>query len=395
MLYAIHQKKYKFSAAIAFLYFYWHTATFIFPFCLAFGYFIFEQFYGQKPDWKKIAWPLAGTAGAVFVAFLISPGMIAYLRDVIFPVFFDTTLTKTTQISEGSEVYGKSFFVVLSAFFWFLAALFIAGSYEIMRYVQTKRGMQQAEDEIDMSIQPLRMMLFMASISFLAATTLSARFLDYFVYFCLLYVAVALTDAGKFFEIRGGLFRKSFRTGIIIIALFLFADLSLKSYDSLGGSRSHLLAQAPAGWLNANLEKNTVIFNADWDSFPTLYYFTGDKFRYVTGLEPRFLYDLDARTYWTWNSIGSGFYCTESDCSGIKERQEAELAKEDGKKKWYEDQGNLIADSIIKDFQTDIVVASINRKKLLEVMDNSDRFKKEFFDDKNSAYAIYRVIKKK
>lgn len=392
MLYFIHQNKYKSSAVVAFLYFYWHTATFIFPLCLAFGYFIFEQFYGRKPDWKKILWPSVGTFAAVSLAYLISPGIVAYLRDVIFPVFFDTTLAKTTQIAEGSEVYGKNFFVTLSYFFWFLATLFIAGTYEVLRYVQVKKGIQIVEDETNMLIQPLRTMLFMASIAFLAASALSARFLDYFVYFCLLYVAIVVTDAEKFFEIRGKLFRKSFLAGISIMAIFLFVDLSLKFYDSLGGSYSHLIAQAPAEWLNTNVKKDAIIFNADWDSFPTLYYFTGDRFRYVTGLEPRFLYDLEPKLYWIWNSIGSGFYCEKSDCSEMIKQREKYFAKPESKKKWQESQGNLIADAIWNNFRADIVVLSLNRKNLLEVMDNSSRFKKELFDDKNSAYAIYRII---
>jgi hypothetical protein len=150
MLYFIHQKKYRTTAVISFLYFYWHTATFIFPFFLAFGYFIFEQFYGKKPDWKKIAWPLIGTLASVFLVYLISPGVVAYLKNVIFPVFFDTTLTKNINILEGNEVYGRNFFTVFSSFFWFLATLFIAGAYEILRYVQTKRGLQR-EDNLDLS----------------------------------------------------------------------------------------------------------------------------------------------------------------------------------------------------------------------------------------------------
>lgn len=393
MLYFIHQKKYKFSAVIAFLYFYWHTATFIFPFCLALGYFIFEQFYGKKPDWRKISWPFFGTIAAIVITYLISPGIVAYLRDVIFPVFIDTTLTKTTKISEGNEVYGKNFFVTLASFFWLLAALFIAGTYEVARYIQAKRGIEIGEDSINLNIQPLRAMLFMASGVFLVASVISARFLDYFVYFCLLYISIAVTDVGKFFEIKGKLFRKSFLIGIMIIAVFLFVNLSLRFHDSMAGSHSHLIASAPAEWLNVNLEKDKIIFNTDWDSFPTLYYFTGDKFRYVTGLEPRFLYDLDQKKYWMWSSIGNGIYCDSSDCSEIIKKQDSEIIQEESKKRWYKNQGDLIADTVLKEFQTDIIVVSLRRINLLAVMDNSERFKKEFFDDKNSVYAIYRIIK--
>jgi hypothetical protein len=392
MLYFIYQKKYWAMAIISFLYFYWHTATFIFPFCLAFGYFLFEQFYGKKPDWKLIGWSFFGTGGAVFLAYLISPGIVAYLKDVIFPVFFDTTLAKTTKIAEGSEVYGKDFFAILSSFFWFLAALFIVGAYEILRYVEAKRGLQNQEDEPDLSIQPLRATLFVASLIFLAASSLSGRFLDYFAYFCLLYIAIAASDVAKFFKINGKLFRRSFLVGGSIVVFYLIVNLSLNFYDSLASSRSHLIAQAPAEWLNANEKQDKIIFNVDWDSFPVLYYFTGDKFFYVTGLEPRFLYDLDPKKYWIWNNIGSGIYCEKDDCSEIIEQRKTALLKDENRKNWYKYEGNLIADAIQTNFKTDVIVASIRRNDLSAVMDNSSRFEKKFFDDKNSAYAVYQII---
>ena len=394
MLYFIHRKKYFITAVIAFLYFYWHTATLAFPFCLAFGYFIFEQFYGKKPNWKIILWPFFGTLAAIFLAYWISPGVIAYLKDVIFPVFFDTSLTKSTGIAEGGEVYGRDLIETSSSFFLFFAALVIAGSYEIFRYVQFKRGIQKAEDEIVISIQPLRAMLFMASIAFFGAIAMSSRFIDYFVFFCLLYVAIAFDDLVKFFDIKGALFRKSCYMGLFIIAVFLFTNLSLNFYTLLSSTRTYLIASGTAEWMNLNLEKNKIIFNVDWDSFPALYYFTGDKFRYATGLEPRFLYDLDHRLYWEWINIGNGILCESSDCSELTGQRQKISKNEEAIKKWRQDEGAMIAQAILSDFKTDVIVVSINRKELLNVMDNSDRFKKEFYDDKNyaSAYAVYRIV---
>jgi len=392
MLFFIHQKRYRFSALVAFLYFFWHTATFFFPLAFAFGYFLFEQFYGKKPDWKMIMMPLLGTLVALFAAYLISPGVIAYLRDVIFPVFFDTALTKGTGIVEGNEVYGRDIFSTVTALFWFVATLFVVGAYEILRYIRMKRGIQEAEERIDMSMQPLRAVLFMASLVFLGATTLSGRFLDYFVYFCLLYIAIAVTDVGKFIEIRGVAFKQALRFGTLLAGLYLLISLSLGFYNSLAEAQSHLFVAAPAEWLNTNVESGKIIFNVDWSAFPTFYYFTGDRFRYATGLEPRFLYDLSPQLYWVWNNIGGGIACTESDCSELAQEREQALSHEDSKQGWYAEQGNLIADVILQDFKTDIVVTSINRKDLLAVMDNSKRFKKEYFDDKNSTYAVYRIV---
>lgn len=394
MLYFMYQRKHWISGAIAFLYFYWHTATFFFPLSLAIGYFLFEQFYGKKPDWKMIAWPFTGTVAAIFLAYFFSPGIIAYLRDVIFPVFFDTALFKDTGVAEGGEVYGRNFFTVLSDFFSFLALFITLGTYEVLRYVRGKRKIQEAEEREDTSIQPLRATLFMATLVFWGGSFLSGRFLDYFAYFCLLYVAISVTDVAKFFSVRGVAMRSAVVTGAFIVGTFLLVNLTLSFHERLGASPSHLVAQGTADWLNNHVEPGEIVFNVDWSSFPALYYFTGDRFRYATGLEPRFLYDLDQRMYWIWRNMGdNAIFCEERDCDQLLTQREmlASVRQED-KKWWYEYHGNHIADAISEDFQTDIIVVSNQRKGLLEIMDNSDRFKQEFFDEKNSAYAIYRIV---
>jgi hypothetical protein len=338
--------------------------------------------------------PLIGTASAVFLAYLVSPGVIAYLRDVIFPVFFDTTFTKTTGIVEGNEVYGRSILVTIQSFFWFLALFCVAGSYEILRYIQSKRDVHTKEVMTNDTIQPLRATLFMASLVFLAGVSLSVRFLDYFVYFCFLYLAIVFDDLIRFFEIKGVLVRKAVFSGVTIAAIFLLVNISLGIYDTFSGVKSYLTTQAPAEWLNTNLKTGSIVFNVDWDAFPTLYYFTGDRFRYVTGLEPRFLYDLNPRLYWEWAHIGEGIYCEEQDCAEILEARTSALANRNQKNIWYQVQGERIANAIESDFKTDIVVMSVNRTDLLAVLDNSSRFQKELFDTENSAYAVYRILKK-
>lgn len=396
MLLFVYQKKYFLSGLVAFLYFYWHTATFFFPLSLAVGYFLFEQFYGKRPDWKLVIWPFLGTVAAVLFAYVFSPGVIAYLRDVIFPVFFDTALFKDTGVAEGGEVYGKNFFDVFSSFFWFLAFFIILGIYEVLRYIRTKRGLSEPEESIDMSLQPLQATLFMATLAFWLGSFFSARFLDNFGYFCILYIALAATDVSRFFTVQGEALKKALRIGIPMVVVFFSVGISLNFYELLGRSPSHMSVQGPAEWLNSNVPRGKIIFNPDWSAFPTFYYFTGDKFRYTTGLEPRFLYDLDQKLYWIWRNIGdSAIYCEQRDCEEIVKQRDEFLAprkSEEEKNHWYEHQGNLMAESIAKDFQTDIIIVSNQRKWLLDVFDHSDRFKQEFFDEKNSIYAVYRIV---
>jgi len=394
MLYAVHTNRYKTSAVIAFLYFFWHTATFMFPLCLAIGYVVFELFYGKKFDKKKVWLPLMGTGTAVLLAYIISPGIVDYLRDVIFPVFFETAFGKTSGIVEGNEVYGRDFFTLLKTFYGLFSALFIFGSYEILLYIRTKKGTGIAEERVDPDIQPLRSMLFMASLVFLVLSTLSSRFIDYFPYFAILYVSIVATDVLRFVEIRGVTFRKAFIGGLLLVSGYLCVSLTLDFSTVIADGQSYLTSQMPAEWLNKNVDAGKIIFNSSWSSFPTLYYFTGDRFRYVNGLEPRFLYDLSHRLYWTWVHIGAdGFYCAERECPELSELQKAVLKGEDaGKQDWYEQQGTRIADSIRRDFESDIVVVPIGQQYLLDVMDHSNRFHKEYLDKENSLYGVYRVL---
>src|SRR6185312_15640165 len=43
-------------------------------------------------------------------------------------------------------------------------------------------------------------------------------------------------------------------------------------------------------WLRSNVPANELVFNTDWDDFPRLYYFDPTH-RYVSGLDPTYLYD--------------------------------------------------------------------------------------------------------
>ncbi|HWQ60094.1 MAG TPA: hypothetical protein VN420_03020 [Candidatus Fimivivens sp.] len=393
MLYAVHRRKYVLSAVIPFLYFFWHTATFMFPMCLAVGYVVSEQFYGKRTDWKMIILPFLGTVAAVVSAFTISPGVVGYLRDVIFPVFFDTALTKRSGIAEGNEVYGRDFFAILKSFYAFLSALFVLGAYEIALYVRAKRGIESVEERPDPGIRPLRLTLFLASLVFLVGSTLSGRFLDYFVYFCILYVAIVATDAMRFVDVRGT-FRRAAAVGLAIVSSYLFVSLVFDFSTGIAGTQSYETSEGPAEWLNGNVPEGAVVFNSSWSSFPTLYYFTGDRFRYVTGLEPRFLYDLDPRLYWSWRHIGDdGTACPQEVCSDRSDLRAAYFNGGDaGKTEWYRMEGDRVADLIGTGFGSDIVVASLGQRNFLDLMDRSDRFRRTFFDPENSSYAVYRVV---
>ena len=60
----------------------------------------------------------------------------------------------------------------------------------------------------------------------------------------------------------------------------------------IGTSERHDYYRAGAEWMRANIPPGEVIFNTDWDDFPRLFYFDSTH-RYVSGLDPTYLYDKD------------------------------------------------------------------------------------------------------
>lgn len=60
----------------------------------------------------------------------------------------------------------------------------------------------------------------------------------------------------------------------------------------IGTSERHDYYRAGAEWMRANVPPGEIIFNTDWDDFPRLFYFDPSH-RYVSGLDPTYLFDKD------------------------------------------------------------------------------------------------------
>lgn len=63
--------------------------------------------------------------------------------------------------------------------------------------------------------------------------------------------------------------------------------------------------QGAAEYLRANAEPKTVVFNADWDDFPYLFFFNSDNY-YVVGLDQIYMRKYDPKLYETWRRIRDG-----------------------------------------------------------------------------------------
>lgn len=77
----------------------------------------------------------------------------------------------------------------------------------------------------------------------------------------------------------------------VVLAVALFINVRVTMHD-IADSEADGFYQAGAAWLRNNVPANELVFNTDWDDFPRLFYFDPTH-RYVTGLDPTYLYDRD------------------------------------------------------------------------------------------------------
>lgn len=375
LLYFLYRERRYAASAVAFAYFYWHTATFFLPVVVAAGYFMLDRYHrSEKFDWNILIWPFAGTFVAIATSYLIFPGVLSYLIDITLPVLIDAALPGGAGVAEGAEVYGANFSSIFPALSPLIGLLIIFGVCETVGLPSRERR------SADPRLMTLRTTLFLGSVMLLAASFFSLRFTDYFVYFSILYLALAVSEFSRVIVVSDQSAWRQLKIGAFIALLLFVMDIGtrIRATDVEAVRVPYLTAQGPTDWMLTHLKPGALVFNTDWDAFPLLYYFTGDRVRYAAGLEPRFLYDYDPRLYWLWRNIGDrGAYCEVAKCLVSRD-----TSQEDAR----------IADAILNDFKADIMIVRTDRTELIERLDHSPRFRPEYRDDANSIFAIYRVL---
>jgi hypothetical protein len=78
----------------------------------------------------------------------------------------------------------------------------------------------------------------------------------------------------------------------LILGSILFWNLLVTTKD-IAQSEAPDYYKAGMQWVRANVPAGDIVFNTDWDDFPRLFYFD-QTHRYVSGLDPTYLYDRNA-----------------------------------------------------------------------------------------------------
>jgi glycosyltransferase involved in cell wall biosynthesis len=393
LLVFLYRKKYFSVFLVSLFYFYWHSATFFLPLVVSLIYFLFEKFHRAVGSWKNVVSSLIGTIIAVGSSYLFAPGILSYIHDTVFGIYWETIIGKKIILPEGGELYPVDFFNFLQAHPLIIIALLTAVGVEIYRYwlfrLNRISGSQYLINQSP-ERQHLQSTLFFLSIGFFLSTVLvSSRFGDYLVFLVGLYLALAFDSIFRFVTIDR-MVRKGLLVGVFIVLGYLSATNLLFLQQMISqGSRVDEFALV-GQWLREHTQPGDVVFNPNWSWFPQLYYHS-PKNNYLTGLEPRFSYVYNPKFYWGQDHIArNGFVCEEESCPIKEQAQRLAFRQEKTAKVWYAAEGSAVAEYLLHQLKSPYIVSSRGYVRLNSLLDNSDRFKK-VFESRESPYFIYQV----
>lgn len=156
---------------------------------------------------------------------------------------------------------------------------------------------------------------FLMSFCFLLLTIKSRRYFEYYDPFLLLFVASGTADFIKIIDwqkvnhhwqslkyyLKTFLVINFLLLGIIIMPKIYQQILENKMPDNL----PRLRYQPAAEWLKNNTPQDSIIYHADWDEWPMLFYYN-DHNRYLIGLDFTLMYHYDAELQKKYIDISQG-----------------------------------------------------------------------------------------
>lgn len=390
LLVTLHKKKFFWTFFICVLYLFWHSSTFFFPLIIMFTYSLFESFFRKKVSVKNIIYSVSGIVVSLAVVYLIAPNFLLFIYDTVFGIYTETILGNKVSLPEGNELYKADLSDFVRVNYLLISAFIFAITYFLYRYFVRRFKSKDFEFSSDDVIEGAS---FFLSISFFLGTVvLSRRFQDFFYIFSMFFIALSLSKLLINIEIKDLVAKRAIIVGFLISLFYLFLSNVLTLQSSLANGANVDRFKEIGIWMDNNIPKGEVIFNASWNWFPQLYYHSPTH-NYVIGLEPRFLYVYSHSLYWKWHHIGyDGYVCKESSCPKIKELSDLSNRKSSYKDTWNKDMGEEIANTIINDFKSHYIVSSRTNPSLNNVLNNSSRFK-QVVSSNNDVY-LYKILDK-
>jgi len=303
-VYLLLERKFVLLAALAFVFVWLYN---MFPLIVAFAvaYAVAAWLAGRRIDLG----PLYATAIGTALGLLINP---YFPKDfLLFAHHARMLLADTATIDVGGEWYpfetwelltqnGLILLLALAALLALDLPSFLrpagAGDTRSARDEGTARGSMRSQDR-----RPLFFLLVAAGLLFMGLRW--KRFVEYWPPFLVLFAAFT-------FDAEQTEWPLSLRPRAI--AAVLGVMMAAIGVWNVRGARAELrdtddpnAMRGAAAWLAGHTPAGSIVFNVDWAEFPELFYYDQHNV-YVSGLDPRYLYDAQPDLWKVYDSITDG-----------------------------------------------------------------------------------------
>ena len=350
--YAIVKNKNLLLLVVSFLAVWTHPSFLLIP-AIAFLYLVIRIIPpSEVPPLTK------GVKGIFRDGFLIFQSLLYSLLGIILGLiinpFFPNNLTLFNAYSGGPSFYSIAEWqpiamakIIGDAPILIILFAFFACYYFIAPLLKNNLALIVKKENIPILLS------FSIALTMFIATAMSNRFVDYYVPFMVLFVALAGEYCLKNYchgimksiknchpELVSGSvvcnhkfqdkskrilthdrFRNKFGMTTFIIFLAVAILLTAASINNLrfvsqrannSAAETEKIKNA-AEWLKENTPANSIVFNANWGDFPKLFFYNTHNY-YVAGLDPKFLYQESPEKYWLYEHIIKGEICDQKTC---------------------------------------------------------------------------------
>ncbi len=234
---------------------------------------------------REVVWqPLAYVTAGIAAALVVNPYFPNDLRFLLHHYLGKLRMPAAVRV--GAEWYPEP---LLAWFGWGGLVAILAGVGALL--VQSRKRLDAG-----------RLTPILAAMVFLVLLWRSSRFLEYFVPFAAVSLALSLHEPlDALVRRRGPRLRQAFAAALVV---WLLVSTAIAALQLRGRPPAQRFAAA-AQWIAGHTPRGALVFNVPWDAFPQLFYQDPGN-TYVIGLDPTYLAQRDFALYEAWLDIGAG-----------------------------------------------------------------------------------------
>ena len=382
IFYALIKKNNFLLFLVSFLFVWGHAS---FPLSIFFVFvFVFVNYIHKKKIYYKTI--LASLSGIV-LAFFVNPFFPNNLN--YFNIYYigSVPYSLTSSISEWQSLGIK--LVFFDATIVFILFLTLVAIYFVM-FISKIAGNKNNEKKKTEHAIIIDFLLIVSSVLFVAML-LQGRYIDYWVPFCVIFIAFYSEFLYNNFIIRkeeniigkakekikpldrfsAEQIKAFFVFFVIIIIMVSFFSKTNFVFGRMGESGSSKGVQEISQWLEKNTPKESVVFNVNWGDFSKLFFYNTHNY-YITGLDPKFIYKLSPEKYWLYSHISEGIVCSKEKC--------------------IEEDRRSVYDILKKEFNASYVYVPKNSvtdySKLISILESDQRFERMYWNDAGEVWRL-------